>query len=44
MGQQRHNMMFRRGRIGRNGGEVILYIKKSIHDFEIKIERETDCD
>ena len=32
-------VMFRRDRIGRRGGGVILYIKESI-----KLEREADCD
>ena len=37
--------MFRRDRIGRRGGGVfILYIKESILAYEIKLEREADCD
>ena len=37
-------VMFRRDRIGRRGGGVILYIKESIQAYEIKLEREADCD
>ena len=37
-------VMFRRDRIGRRGGGVILYVKESIQVDEIKLERETDCD
>ena len=36
--------MFRKGRIGRRGGGVILYVKESIQAYEIKLEREADCD
>ena len=36
--------MFRKDRIGRRGGGVILYVKESIQAYEIKLERETDCD
>ena len=35
--------MRRRYRIGRRGGGAILYIKESIHDYELKLEREADC-
>ena len=35
---------FRKDRIGRRGGGVILYVKESIQDCEIKLEREADCD
>ena len=35
-------VMLRRDRIGRR--EVILYIKESIQAYEIKLEREADCD
>ena len=38
------NVMFRRDRIGRRGGEVILCVKESIQANEIKLEREADCD
>ena len=37
-------VMFRRDRIGRRRGEVILYIKESIQAYEIKLEREANCD
>ena len=37
-------LMFRRDRIGRRGGGVILYVKESIQAYEIKLEREADCD
>ena len=36
--------MVRRDRIGRRGGGVILYVKESIHSYEIKLESEADCD
>ena len=36
--------MFRRDRIGRRGGGVILYVKESIQAYEIKLEREEDYD
>ena len=36
--------MFRKDRIGRRGGGVILYVKESIQAYEIKLEREADCD
>ena len=37
-------VMFRRDRMGRRGGGVILYIKQFIQAYEIKLEREADCD
>ena len=37
-------VLFRRDRIGRRGGGVILYIKESIQAYEIKLEREADYD
>ena len=37
-------VMFRRYRIGRRGGGVILYVKEYIQAYEIKLEREADCD
>ena len=37
-------VMFRKDRIGRRGGGVILYVKESIQADEIKLEREADCD
>ena len=36
--------MFMRDQIGRRRGGVILYVKESIQAYEIKLERETDCD
>ena len=35
---------FRRHRKGRRGVGGILYVKESIQDYEIKLEREADCD
>ena len=37
-------VIFRRDRIGRRGGGFILYVKESIQAYEIKLEREADCD
>ena len=37
-------VMFRRDRIGRRGGGVILYVKESIQADEIKLESEVDYD
>ena len=37
-------VMFRKDHIGRRGGRVILYVKESIQAYEIKLEREADCD
>ena len=37
-------VMFRRDRIGRRGGGIILYVKESIHAYEITLGREADCD
>ena len=38
-------VMFRRDRTGRrDGGGVILYVKESIQDYEIKLESEADYD
>ena len=36
--------MFRRDRLGRRGGAVILYVKESIQADEIKLESEADYD
>ena len=36
--------MFRRDQLGRMGGGVILYVKETIQAYEIKLEREADCD
>ena len=35
-------VMFRKDRIGRRGGGVILYIKESIQAYEIKLEKEAE--
>ena len=37
-------VMFRRDRMRRRGGGVILYVKEFIQAYEIKLEREADCD
>ena len=37
-------IMFRKGRTGRRGGGVILYIKESIEVCEIKLEKEAECE
>ena len=37
-------VMFRRDRIGRRGGGIILYVKESIQAYEIKLERAADYD
>ena len=37
-------IMFRRDRIGRRGGGVILYVKEFIQAYEIKLESEADYD
>ena len=37
-------VMFRRDRIGRRGGGVILYVNESIQAYEIKLESEADYD
>ena len=37
-------VMFRRDRIGRRRGGVILYVKESIQAYEIKLESEADYD
>ncbi|RWZ45908.1 endonuclease/exonuclease/phosphatase family protein, partial [Labedella phragmitis] len=37
-------VMFRKDRIGRRGGGVILYIKESIQAYEIILEKEADCE
>ena len=36
--------MFRKDRIERRGGGVILYVKESIQAHEIKLERKADYD
>ena len=37
-------VMFRKDRLGRRGGGVILYIKESIQAYEIKLEKEADSE
>ena len=37
-------VMFRKDRLGRGGGGVILYIKESIQAYEIKLEKEAECE
>ena len=37
-------VMFRKDRIGRRGGGVILYIKESIQAYVIKLEKEAECE
>ena len=37
-------VMFRKDRLGRRGGGVILYIKESIQAYEIKLEKEAECE
>ena len=37
-------VMFRRDRMGRRGGGVILYVKESIQAYKIKLERKADYD
>ena len=37
-------VMFRKDRIGRRGGGVILYIKESIQAYEIKLEKQAECE
>ena len=34
--------MFRKDRIGRRGGGVILYIKEAIQAFELNLDEEAD--
>ena len=37
-------VMFRKDKLGRRGGGVILYIKESIQAYEIKLEKEAECE
>ena len=37
-------VMFRKDRIGRRGGGVILYVKESIQAYEIKLEKQAECE
>ena len=36
--------MFRKDRLGRKGGGVILYIKESIQAYEMKLEKDAECE
>ena len=36
-------VMFRKDRIGRRGGGVLLYLKVTIPAYEIQLNEETDC-
>ena len=36
-------VMFRKDRIGRRGGGVLLYIKETIPAYEAKLQEEADC-
>ena len=36
-------VMFRKDRIGRTGGGVLLYIKETIPAYEIQLQEEADC-
>ena len=35
--------MFRKDRMGRRGGGVLLYIKKTIPAYEVQLQEEADC-
>ena len=35
--------MFRKYRMGRRGGGVLLYIKETIPAYEVQLEEEADC-
>ena len=37
-------VMFRKDRLGRRGGGVILYFKESIQAYEIRLEKESECE
>ena len=36
-------VMFRKDRIGRRGGGVLLYIKETIPAYEVQLQEEADC-
>ena len=36
-------VMFRKDRIGRRGGGVLLYIKETIPAYEVQLQDEADC-
>ena len=35
--------MFRKDRMGRRGGGLLLYIKETIPPYEIQLQEEADC-
>ena len=35
--------MFRKARMGRRGGGVLLYIKENIPAYEVQLSEEADC-
>ena len=35
--------MFRKDRMGRRGGGVLLYIKETIPAYEVQLQEEADC-
>ena len=37
-------VMFRKGRMGRRGGGVLLYVKYTIPAYEIQLREEADCE
>ena len=36
-------VMFRKDRIGKRGGGVLLYIKETIPAYEVQLQEEADC-
>ena len=36
-------VMFRKDRMGRRGGRVLLYIKETIPAYEVQLQEEADC-
>ena len=36
-------VMFRKDRMGRRGGGVLLYIKETIPAYEVQLQEEADC-
>ena len=36
-------MVFRKDRMGRRGGGVLLYIKETIPAYEVQLQEEADC-
>ena len=39
----RFNVMFRKGRMGRRRGGVLLYIKETVPAYEVQLQEESDC-